>query len=245
MIHWDYKNEKLKDKAEVLFVKRSKSNVFEKAWVGTASNFRKDKYKGKDCIRFDVSDLIPTNSPKAYFEMPLGWHKWPTSDTQSKKISQEHDTYPRFFNLIHTCGWEDFENYCYILLRLLGIHDIHRFPQNDNRGKADGFFRFESLTVIYDSTLESEMIKKKEQQIDNYIAQIKADKIKYATQSYTISRTQKQVWLITRNEKSELIISEDQVKVKVVPVSKLIDIYQKRLNEEFSAEDLCNLLKDI
>lgn len=110
------------------------------------------------------------------------------------------------------------------VIKVLGMHDIHKFPQNDNRGKADGFFRFHTLSVIYDATLETNYRKKKEIQIENYINQLKKEKIDFGPVSYTIKDTQRQAWIITRGDKVRHLKTEDNVKVKEIPYIKLIEV---------------------
>jgi len=146
---------------------------------------------------------------------------------------------------MNICNSLNFEIHCFHLLRLIGIHDLHMFPQNDNRGKADGFFRFHTLSVIYDATLESDYQKKKETQIENYINQLKKEKIVFGNLSYTIKDTQRQGWIITRGSKVCQIKIEDDIKVKEIPYTKLIEVYDKRLQEEIGSDDLWDILKDL
>lgn len=103
---------------------------------------------------------------------------------------------PGFFKQSSNCSWELFEQHCFHLLRAIGIHDIHTLPRQAQQGKADGFFRFHSLTIIYDATLETHFESVKEQQIENYINQLKKEKIDFNKITYTIKNTQRQVWII-------------------------------------------------
>lgn len=234
--------------AVTLFIKRTKENIFEKAWLGKTKNFRKDPNNGKPAIRFEVAELVEIDCPQEYKTYANGWHlnKHPLAlPSPIADIAQSNHLQPAFFNEMKNCKALTFELHCFHLLRLLGIHDILKFPQDDNRGKADGFFRFHTLSVIYDATIETNFQKKKGTQIENYINQLKKEKVSLNSLSYTIKDTQRQVWVITRGNSVEIITTEDHIKVKEIPFAKLIEVYNKRLNEEIGMDDLCNILKDL
>ncbi|PUZ28092.1 hypothetical protein DCC81_01005 [Chitinophaga parva] len=85
----------------------------------------------------------------------------------------------------------------------------------------------------------------KDQQIKNYINQLSAEKINYQYKTYTIKDKPKQVWLITRGPKVSAIGTVDHIKIKEVPYTKLIEIYDMRLSEEIGTDELTDLLKDL
>lgn len=240
----------LPKEATALFIKRSsEENKFEKSWIGKVGNFRKDSYKDLPAIRFDLSELQEVECPVAWQNMPNGWHLSAKEKQQAPTPPAEKTIdnlfLPGFINEMESCTAMVFEMHCYRLLRLLGIHDIHKFPQDDNRGKADGFFRFHSLSVIYDATLESNFQKKKETQIENYIAQLKKEKVEFGTVAYTIKDSQRQVWIITRGKKVNSLKMEDHIRVKEIPYTKLVDLYLKRLETEIGLDELWDDLKDL
>ncbi len=234
--------------ATTLFIKKTKENSFEKAWLGKTKNFRKDSNNGKPAIRFEVTDLVEIDCPIEYRNYTNGWHL-NKSFVQGENIQFaaviDNGLTPAFFEQMSNCSWELFEQHCFHLLRVIGIHDIHTLPRQAQQGKADGFFRFHSLTVIYDATLENNFESVKEQQIENYINQLKKEKIDFNKISYTIKNTQRQVWIITRGNSVRLLKTEDHVKVKEVPYTKLIDVYNKRLKAEIGSDELWDILKDL
>lgn len=231
--------------ARTLFVKKSKdTNQVEKSWIGTTKNFRPDSYNGKACIRFEVADLQVVNCPEEFRAIPNGWHL-NTNYGVHLDLSQQSQLHPAFFADMLTCNHLDFELNCFRLLRVLGIHDLHMFPQSDNRGKADGFFRFHKLSVIYDATLETDFISKKEQQIENYVNQLKKEKISFGHRSYTIKDSERQVWIITRGNAAKTLRIEDNIKVKEIPYAKLIEVYDKRLESEIGLDEFWDMMKDL
>jgi hypothetical protein len=235
--------------ATTLFIKRTTDNSFERSWIGKSKNFRIDSTGSKTGVRFEISDLKEIVCPDEFKSYNNGWHLNRHSVAiipiiQQKSLINE-GLKPGFFKDMENCSWEKFELHCFHLLRLLGINDIHKFPQANNKGKADGFFKIYSLTVIYDATLEDNYLPQKEQQIENYINQLKKDKIPFLQYNYTIKDTQKQVWLITRGSTVKNLRVEDLIKVKEIPYTKLIEIYLKRLQEEIVTDDLCDMLKNI
>ena len=128
----------------------------KKSWIGKSKNFRKDPNNGKEAIRFEVSDLKEVSCPTPYKNYKEGWHLNKSSlfsGTSAFVTTSNQNLQPSFFSEMSTCNWQLFEEHCFYLLRLLGIHELHKFPQSDNRGKADGFFKFSTLSVLYDATL--------------------------------------------------------------------------------------------
>ncbi|MBX7181883.1 MAG: hypothetical protein K1X82_07210 [Bacteroidia bacterium] len=264
--HWDklpakYKNSSLftesiipkelqafPKEASTLFIKRSNDgSKFEKSWIGKTGNFRKDLFNDQPAIRFDILELKETQCPNEFLNTPTGWHLAnPKPEIQSTNPPKTtNPLLPSFIEEMETCDPFTFELRCFQLLRLVGIHDIHKFPQDDNRGKADGFFRFHSLSVIYDATLEQNFQKKKETQIENYIAQLKKEKIEFRTIAYTIKDSQKQVWIITRGKNVQHIKIEDHIRVKEIPYTKLVQLVVKRLETEIGLDELWDDLKDL
>ncbi len=233
-----------------LFIKLTKEKTHEKCWTGKSKNFRVDPNNGKTAIRFEVSDLKEVSCPDEYKNYRNGWHlnkiRINNSQDSIKKFTQTYENLqPEFFKEMESCSWEIFELNCFRLLRLLGIHDIHKFPQADNKGRADGFFKFFTLAAIYDATIDPNYLPAKEQQIENYINQLKKDKIRFLQRYYTIKDAQKQVWIITRGKQVKNLKIEDQIKVKEIPYTKLIEIYLRRLQEDIVMDDFCDLLENI
>lgn len=233
--------------AKTIFIKLNVNNQFEKAWIGKSNNFRSEVYKEKKAIRFDISELREFDCPPALRSYSAGWHLY--KQESGIAISTENlvsDLQPSFFQKIDSCNAETFELYCFQLLRLIGIHDLHYIPKDDNRGKADGFFRFHTLAVIYDATLETNFLDKKDQQIDNYLGQLRKDEIHFNQTGYTIKDSDKQVWIIVRKGDAKIIKTKDHITVKVIPIKKLMDLFERRLSEpEMGMIALCEALKNL
>ena len=123
----------------------------------------------------------PIDNPAQYANLQKGWYiEHEEANAESEQLtSQVSDLQPPFFNdLLHTENWSDFEDYTYYLLRLLGIHAVYKIDRRRQRGKADGFFKFKGLAVIYDCTLEQEQREEnKSQQIYNYCKQLETGMI--------------------------------------------------------------------
>lgn len=225
-------------KARTLFIKLNAKNQFEKSWIGYSSNFETCKYKeDKPAVSFEVSELREFDCPETFKSLTNGWHLNP----ENIRILKE----PIFFSYMKTCNWEDFEEYSFQLLRLLGIHDIFKYPQSDNGGKPDGFFVLHTLAVFYDATLKTDFGKTKKAQINNYVGRLKDAKVKEGKRKYSFQDKDRQVWIITRGNDVNLLRIEDNIKVKEIPYSRLINIYHDRLSTEMDAGELCNLLREL
>lgn len=53
------------------------------------------------------------------------------------------------------------------------------------------------------------------------------------------------MWIITRGSSVRNIRKEDNIKVKEIPFTKLIEVYYYRLNNEIGTEELWDYLKDL
>jgi hypothetical protein len=231
------------DEASTLFIKLNKDGSFEKSWTGISKKFLPGTYKGKPAINFVVAELKETDCPEEFKQLSNGWYLNTQAGTDN--ILSSLNQQPAFFAKMATCSWEEFEQCCFLLLRLLGIHEIHKFPQSNNRGKADGFFKFRTLAVLYDTTLEPEFEMKKDFQFDNFVNQLNVDKFKDGSWLYSINGIDKQVWIITRRDSVRLIRTEDNIKVKEIPYTALIEVYHRRLDTEIGFDELCTIIKDL
>ena len=114
--------------------------------------FVKTPNNGKPAIRFEVANLVEIDCPAEFKNYTNGWHLnksfIPGEDIQVAAVIDDGLT-TGFFKQMSNCSWELFEQYCFHLLRVIGIHDIHALPREAQQGKADGFFRFHSLHNIY------------------------------------------------------------------------------------------------
>ena len=229
------------ENAPTLFIKlRESDRRPEGAWIGYVYGFED---KGKNVLfSVKIKGRLPLEEiPEEYRSNKEGWY------LVLERPSLEQCIQPPFFSYLRsTRVWSEFEKYVFWLLKLLGIHDVHRFEKQ--RGKPDGFFVFESLAVIYDCTLEKEFIKSKKQQILNYATQLKSGEIEIETLRrklrFDVSSRQKQVWIITRGNTRELE-RIDNVIVKEVSIDKLIELYVKRIKENLGETELLHRLINI
>ncbi|HEX8318863.1 hypothetical protein [Longimicrobium sp.] len=147
---------------------------------------------------------------------------------------------------------EEFEDSTFLLLRLLGIHDLYQFDRANQAGKADGFFHVGNLAVMYDCTLRSDYYEFKRAQIENYANRLATDaRLKLelrrvdggtSWKSINVTGKTRQVWIITRGQSRELE-TIDEVKVKEVAISDLLAILHKRLTSAtFECDDLAAAL---
>jgi len=156
------------EKVRTIFIKiNGATKKVEKAWEGTTSNF--EDIEGK--IEFTVSINREIKCPVEYSGLSEGWYNF--QDKHAPGISNSSRSSDRLIpafmdNLATTKDWKTFENESFILLKCLGINDIYKFHLHDQRGKADGFFTFSGMSVLYDCTLESNFREAKKTQISNF-----------------------------------------------------------------------------
>ena len=211
----------------------------EKAWIGCTYNFKVET----DRIRFQVEIEKEITCPQEYCNYKQGWY---VDESGIEGIGVEptvsvgSNLYPPFFNeLKKTLDWKEFEFYTHWLIRLLGIHALYVFE--NQKGRADGFFKFGTLAVIYDTTLESDFEKTKKAQMNNFCSQLKSGKIECGNSVISVTNDQKQVWIITRG-KARTISKIDSVTVREVPVGEIIEFYRERLEKDLDEDALLTLL---
>lgn len=156
-------------------------------------------------------------------------------------------TEPGFFTLLTEAkDPSEFERYCFYLLRLIGIHEIHR-PLNFAGADAHGFFKFGSLSVVYATTLVPAVLQDNPLIIEHYLNLLRKEKMRLANTSYTIKDTQKQVWLLCNaGHEVQHLRTDDGIKLKVVPVSILINLYRARLNDsDMNTDNLWDNMKNL
>jgi hypothetical protein len=229
---------KLVENAQTIFIKVNEKNKKpERAWVGSVYALKAETGK----IRFKVRIEKEIPCPKKYCEYTEGWYavEGEIAEVNVEKEISGAVLYPPFFDILKTTSdWKEFEFYTSWLLKLLGIHEFFRFEEQ--KGKADGFFTFSSLAVMYDCTLQDDFETSKRDQIANYCSQLKSGKIEIGVNTANIHQYQKQVWIITRG-RARLMKKIDEVIVKEMPVEEIISFYRKRIEENLNENDLLNL----
>lgn len=165
----------------------------------------------------------------------------PQRQQKSSEITRkEGDLYPGFYEkLLSTYHWEEFEEYTYYVLRLLGIQTAYKFLGERQAGKADGFFKFGNLAVLYDCTLDREHIEeKKKEQIVNYCNRLKLGSIELSGNAIEeFHQLHKQVWIITRGI-TRTMKQVNDISVKEISIRDLMILYQERLKYPSTNEQL-------
>ncbi|WP_026104141.1 cold-shock protein [Anabaena sp. PCC 7108] len=139
----------------------------------------------------------------------------------------------------------EFEDYTFMILRLLGIHSLYQYDKKNQAGRADGFFIIGSLAVMYDCTLRNNFEEHKKEQIENYVNKLKNSQITIdfrltdggvRKKTLQIQGKNCQVWIISKNITRELY-DVDGIRVKEVSVQDLIKVFNKRLYSDAFEED--------
>ncbi|MEM5880946.1 MAG: hypothetical protein QXW01_03895 [Candidatus Aenigmatarchaeota archaeon] len=145
-------------------------------------------------------------------------------------------------NLAHTKDWQKFEKGVSTILKLIGITTIQIYDKQ--RGLPDGVFKFKTLAIIYDATLDK--IENKQNQIQNYINLLRENKFKVTeNEIWDISGYNKQVWIITRCNTTRVIRKEDEIVVKEVSIFDLIKLLTKRLKNINREDQLVEVLSKL
>jgi hypothetical protein len=225
-------------------------------WQGSVYGFRKATSRVYFKVKIDEA-ISPTDNHRldigfylrnvddAIVSGSLSSNQLIVTQPLAPKIVQS-DVRPAIFDELNQTGdWKKFELYTYYLIKLLGIHNAYRFDPDQQSGKADGFFKFGNLAVLYDCTLRSEFEEIKRTQIENYCKQLEVGSIEAAPRIIEeFHHHQKQVWIITRG-RSRLIETRNDIAVKEVKVDRLIDLYEFRLRNAFAANQLENELRSV
>ena len=139
----------------------------------------------------------------------------------------------------------EFEDYVFMVLRLLGIHNLYQYDKKNQAGRADGFFIIGSLAVMYDCTLRKNFDEHKKEQIENYVNKLKNSQMTIDVRltdgggrkkTIQIQGKNRQVWIITQENTRELY-DVDGIRIKEISVQDLIQIFNKRLYSDAFEED--------
>lgn len=239
--------EKIIANTQTIFIKiNEQTKKVEKAWKGFVNNF--NIRSGKIYFNVNINKVI-TPIP-AYSNYKIGWHIYeseigPTPPDINDDIIDSKGINPPFFDKLKTTNdYTEFEDLTFLLLKLLGIHEIYKYESKYNAGKADGFFIFKTLAILYDCTLNSDFKEYKKQQIENFVAALNTGRIEYPGSEKTLSIHNKQVWIITRGS-SRMIKQVDDVLIREIPIEKIVRIYRNRLENNINEIELENQLRDI
>jgi len=73
---------------------------------------------------------------------------------------------------------ETFEDYCAIVLNLLGVEELYQYPRDKQAGRADGIIKAVGLDILYDCTLREDFEKELKNTIEN-LPKLLENKISY------------------------------------------------------------------
>lgn len=150
---------------------------------------------------------------------------------------------------------DEFEDAVFLLLKMLGISDVFQYDRKDQAGKADGFFLFKNLAVLYDCTLRSDFFDFKEEQIDNYVSRLRKSPLTMSVRKsdgevlkkkFQLDQKNCHVWIITAGKKTREISDTESIRVKEVVVQDLIKLAKRRLHAgAFDGDVLLRQLENI
>jgi hypothetical protein len=165
--------------------------------------------------------------------------------SEPKRLDVE--LHPPFFDkLLSTNDWQEFERYTHYLLKLLGIQTSYTFLGERQAGRADGFFKFGSLAVMYDCTLGiRDLEENKREQIINYSNRLRQGSLELSGgKTEEFHHHHKQVWVVTRGASRRIKVIND-IAIKEVAIGDLLDLYPERLKGVLNDEHLEVKLRNI
>ncbi len=216
----------LVEDAPTFFVKLCKrTGKSLRGWIGAVGNFEPKEKK----IYFNVTikaEIALSEVPENYLRLAgeSGWYY----------IGAENLA-PPFLALLRTTNNPgEFEYYVYILLKCLGVNDIHRFTRQ--KGHPDGVFRLSKMVVLYDCTIGD--VHTKQRQIENFYYQLTKDEISIGNRTIRIAPVRKSVWIIGRGGASKTLDIRDDIHIRFISIEDLLALYDFRLQKLESEEDL-------
>lgn len=190
------------------------------------------------------SDPKPARNPQS--SAPVSVINLPTYNHHTLKLKEVKEKISLLLSSYKTLSDPaEFEDYTFMILRLLGIHSLYQYDKKNQAGRADGFFIIGSLVVMYDCTLRNEFEEHKKEQIENYVNKLKNSQITIdfrltdggvRKKTLQIQGKNCQVWIITKNNTRELY-DVDGIRVKEVAVQDLMKVFNKRLYSDAFEED--------
>lgn len=231
---------------QTIFIKKNKnSGSVENTWIGKSYNYKSEVLKDLYKIKFDVKLTNEINCPETLKGISNGWYLMDI-ELNMQSPTSENKFIPSIFNDLKSADWQLFEDGVKYLLRGLGVHIIHCFPRTSQKGQADGIFMIDNTVVLYDCTLDENFHTTKSQQIENFINQLSKSEIKIGKKEFKSANCDKYVWVITKNSKSQVLRSLDNILVKEVPVEALVQLYLKRFTDiTIDEKELERLIQNI
>ena len=197
--------------------------------------FKLKVIKGKNGYVLSVAEISKSNeTPKI------------TGNNLIEKTSNEIiDVLKR--NLDEIKKGETFEDYCALVLNLLGV-ELYQYSRKKQAGRADGIIKTYELDILYDCTLREDFEDYKEMQIDNYVSQINQNTVRVEKMEIALKEPKKQVWIITKggNSKTRSIKEKERVKIKEINIENLIELLSSKItNPRVDISDKLGRLGDM
>jgi hypothetical protein len=244
MIHGD--PSQLQENIESILTRVDAANRIQQGWRGAVRNIRRTSQK--TYFKVVLNEELDSSQLREYEGYRPGWYVKSSEQTPAENRADARFL-PNFVSeLEETQDYAEFEELVYVMLRLLGIHRAYRISQDEQAGKADGFFKVSNLAVIYDCTLRTEYEGHKKQQIENYCNQLLHGVVQIPPNiSERVTHHQKQVWIITRDKSRILQNVGDigNVIVKEIAISDIKKLYLDRLLISMTEDELENRLRSL
>ncbi len=164
-----------------------------------------------------------------------------------RQLGSLFDLRPGFFqHLLTTTNWQNFEEYTYYLLKLLGIQTVYHFLGERQAGRADGFFKQGNLAVLYDCTLRTEQIEyTKNDQLANYCHQLQHGSLDITQETQeNFPHHHKQVWIISRGTTRRIKLING-LEIKEIAIADLMCLYDERLRQKLPEHILESVLRNL
>lgn len=237
---------------------RYERTAHPQGWVGRILPMQAE---GKVFFKFEL--YREANAPevaqakRALLGSKRGCYPYPQATQAGKPQVRDQLQIPFLETMLyHQTTPEEFEKFCYWLLRLLGVHDLYAVKSDSQAGHSDGFFMLGNLAVLYDATLSSNFETHKKQQIENYVHQLWSGAVQVRKQvrkqdgsveeiDHTfLTDRNKQVWILTRGRTRFISgAGKNDVEVKEVYVGDLVELFQKRILEGMTLDELEEALR--
>lgn len=239
----------LQPNTPAIFIRRFGSTSTPRGWIGEIKRIdrRGDRVYFSFDLRSEATEDEVRQALRTIEGRQNGWHVYQTeTDRPGSARFRDQLRIPFLESLLNErVDPENFEKFCYWLLRLLGIHEV--FTVEYQAGHWDGFFVFGNLAVIYDATLQRDFEQAKAQQIENYVRKLQSGVVDWRDKNgvpntFSVGDKEKQVWVLTRG-RSRLISRHNDVLVKEVFVKDLVELLYSRVTEGMSQRDLEDALR--
>lgn len=235
---------------QTIFIKIGTDANIQSIWLGNIFNINYDSQTNK--ISFSIKIDIKADELKSKYSKynKSGWYRNTENEqanivgntnTNSKDNTRSILALPLLDKISKTTDFREFEDYTFYLLKLIGLNFVLQYPRDQQAGRADGFIKIKSVAILYDCTLKTNYYDDKSTQINNYAHQLASGEIRLDNHIINTAGTDIHnfVWIITKGNFKKHI-TYNNTKILEIPISLLIELYFKRLEKNFTEDDLEN-----